>query len=126
MTALFSLRKSPEGMGKPLDEPPVGDSGAVPVGAPEVLEAPGGVLPDSTSASEVLTKQSLRFVVRRGSNASPVAVMANDKAEVMERLAREIIMGQSQEIHLYEYVGTIRAVRTTEVVNIFTDEASKS
>ena len=83
------------------------------------------MLPDSTNfsgGSKLLTRASQRFVVRRGNNDTPQSVIAASKDELMNRLTQEVIQGQVLEVHVYEYVGTVRQVKTAEVVNIFTED----
>lgn len=61
-----------------------------------------------------------RYVVRRGNSTNYEPLIGNaTKGEVEARLEREIVGGQVQEIDLYEYVGTVKLKRSSEMVNVF-------
>jgi hypothetical protein len=60
-----------------------------------------------------------RFVVRRGNSTNLEPLVGTTKEEVEARLDREVTSGQVQEIDLYEYVGTVKVKRTSEMVNVF-------
>lgn len=85
-------------------------SEAVPVPTP----APG---PSTITSASTLRP---RFVVRRENGFTPL--IGTTKEEVAERLDREITSGQVQEVDLYEYVGTVRAKRVSEMINVFEGE----